>query len=472
MALTHSIVQRQSQTLVMTQRLSQSIKLLAMSNVELDAFVADALERNPLLARAQPDAPALAPAATPGETVAETVAGRLDTDIANIEPDARHHLPRGPAVPITDLADVWERADCAPQGLTQHLEAQIALSGHSPLITALARAIAHDLDDGYLREPDALRARLAVSERDFAKAWTLVRSLEPAGIGARDLTDCLGLQLAARDRLDPAMRRILDNIDLVAKRDLSGLSRVSGLDVGDVLDALRELRTLDPRPAARFEAPPPAAVPPDVLLAPAQSGGWAIELNPDTLPRLLIDRDYRTTVVPRKGDAEARRFLADAMDEANWLTRAMDQRARTIVATCAEIARRQDGFLTFGVAHLKPMTLMDVAEAIGVHESTVSRVASAKTMATPRGVFALKSFFTRALPATDGGEAHSAAAVRARIRALVEAETRPLSDEAIVAILRDEGVALARRTVAKYRDALGIPSSAVRRRTQGMPEMA
>ena len=469
MALAQRLVQRQTQkqglALVMTQQLTQSIRLLAMSNAELDAFVEEAVERNPLLARAEPPASPPAPLVNaPAPSPAETVAATLDADVALIDPDARHHLARGTAAPAADVADVWERADCAPVSLADHLHEQIAMAGRRAAVTAAARALVHDLDDaGYLREPDALRER-ASSKSVFDEALALLRSLEPVGVGACDLADCLALQLAARDRLDPAMRALLGNLPLLAVRDFPGLERATGLGMGDLLDALGEIRALDPKPALRFAAPPAPIAPPDVIVSEGPRG-WHVELNAETLPRVLVDRDYHATVAPAAHGEEAKAWLAERMEDAHWLVRAMDQRARTTVAVTREIVRRQDAFLLHGPAHMRPLTLAQVADAVGVHESTVSRVTTAKTLACPRGVFALKHFFAAALRASDDGEAHSATAVQERIRAMVACEgASVLSDDAMVARLEAEGVRIARRTVAKYRGRLNIPSSAVRKR--------
>lgn len=457
MALAQRLVQRQTQSLVMTQQLTQSIRLLAMSNGELDAFVEEALERNPLLARAAGEAPA---APEPAPSPAEEVAAALDTDVAHVEPEARHHLARS-AAPAGE-SDAWEGL-AAPTSLADHLHAQIAAAGRPAPVAAAARVLAYELDEaGYLRDVADLRERMPVPSFDAALA--LLRSLEPVGVGAADLADCLALQLAARDRLDPAMRALLAHLPLLARRDFSALQRVTGLSMGDLLDALREIRALDPKPGLRFGTPPPAAPPPDVIVR-AGARGWHVELNAATLPRVLVDRDYHATVAPAACDDGSRAWLAEQMEEAHWLVRAMDQRARTVVAVTAEIARRQDAFLLHGPAHMRPMTLAQVAGAVGVHESTVSRVTTAKSVATPRGVMALKSFFSAALAATDEGEAHSAAAVAERIRVMVAGEgENVLSDDAMVARLESEGVRIARRTVAKYRDRLNIPSSAVRRR--------
>jgi RNA polymerase sigma-54 factor len=281
---------------------------------------------------------------------------------------------------------------------------------------------------------------------------------------ARDLKECLAAQLADLNRLDPAMQALLDNLDLLARRELRRLASICGVDADDMADMVAEIRALDPKPAASYDSTPPQLVVPDILMRPAAGEDWMIELNPDTMPRLLVNDRFYARVAPR-ARKEDRLFLAEQLASANWLVRSLQQRAQTILKVAAEIIRQQDGFMRHGVAHLRPLILRDIAETVEMHESTVSRVTANKYIATPRGTFELKYFFTTAIPGTDG-ESHSAEAVRYRIRTLIDAETAEgvLSDDALVAALRDEGVDIARRTVAKYREALRIPNSVQRRR--------
>ena len=412
----------QGQALVMTPQLTQSIKLLAMSAADLDAFVAEEVERNPLLREAPRPLPGSVAVATTGETAWETVA---------------------------------ERAT-----LTGYLSLQIAASALPRDVCALAREIAFDLrPNGYLDEPEATCRRLG-SPPGFAKALALLRSLEPTGVGAQNLADCLSLQLAARDRLDPAMRTLLDHLPLVAAGDRSALCEASGLDDEDLSDALRELRALDPQPGLRFADAHATAAPPDMLMRRDARGGWVVEVNPAVQPRVLVDRTYAAHVMPMLRKVEDRAYLGEALQGANWLVRALDQRARTMTRVTAAIVAAQDAFFEHGAGALKPLTMQTIADAAKVHESTVSRVVNAKTLDAPGGMVALRSFFSAAL-----GSEHCARAVQERIRTMVGTEgARPLSDDAIAARLLKEGVEIARRTVAKYREGLGIPSSTKRRR--------
>src|SRR6185437_5258045 len=277
-------------------------------------------------------------------------------------------------------------------------------------------------------------------------------------------------QLAERNRLDPALQALLENLEMLARRDMRRLMAVCGVDSDDLVDMIAEIRCLNPKPAANYDSSPPQLVVPDVLMRAAPDETWIIELNPDTMPRLLVNERFYARVAPR-ARKEDRLFLAEHLASANWLVRSLQQRAQTILKVAAEIIRQQDGFMRLGVAHLRPLILRDIAEAVEMHESTVSRVTANKYIATPRGTFELKYFFTTAIQGTNGAEAHSAEAVRHRILGLIDNEPPAdvLSDDAIVDVLREDGIEIARRTVAKYREALKIPNSVQRRREKAVP---
>jgi RNA polymerase sigma-54 factor len=293
---------------------------------------------------------------------------------------------------------------------------------------------------------------------------------DPAGLFARDLKECLAAQLEDKNRLDPAMRTLLDNLELLARRDLRGLMSRCGVDSEDLADMIGEIKALDPKPGASYDVEPARAIIPDLLMRAAPGETWLIELNPDTMPRVLVNEGFHARISPKASKAD-RVFIADQLASANWLVRSLQQRAQTILKVAAEIMRLQDGFLRQGVAHLRPLILRDIATAVEMHESTVSRVTSNKYIATPRGIYELKYFFTTSIGSTDGGEGHSSEAVRHRIRQMIAAETPTgiLSDDQIVTMLRQEGVDIARRTVAKYREAMHIPNSVGRRRVKAVP---
>jgi RNA polymerase sigma-54 factor len=504
MSIGPKLMMRQSQALVMTPQLLQAIKLLQLSTVELQSYVEAELERNPLLERdnraddapiapaeAVPDIPA---PAEPGDWAREelpadrgTLERETGTDFENAFPDEA--VP-DQTVPSTD-SPFWNLAGGSGRGVSidddnpnleayvsagttlhAHLENQLGCTDTDDLTRMIAGQIIDRIDQtGYLTEPlDGLAERLGVPAARCELALSIVHGFEPTGIGARDLAECLRLQLRERDRLDPAMAALIGHLDLLARRDFAALRKVCGVDEEDLADMIAEIRRLDPKPGLVFGAEPIEPVTPDVFVRPAADGGWLVELNAEALPRVVANKTFYARIAGkgREGgqDKEVRAFIDEAWTNANWIVRSLEQRARTILKVATEIVRQQDGFFAHGVAHLRPLNLKTVADQVSLHESTISRVTANKFMATPRGVFEMKYFFTTAIAAADGGASVSSEAVRFRIRQLIEAEEpgAVLSDDAIVDRLRAMGIEIARRTVAKYREGLGIASSAIRRR--------
>jgi RNA polymerase sigma-54 factor len=356
----------------------------------------------------------------------------------------------------------------APISLHDHLLAQLGYVAQAPADLFIGREIIDGIDDaGYLRlDLGELAGRLGVPLGRVEAVLAMVHRFDPSGVGARSLVECLSLQLAEQNRLDPAMQALLSRLDLVAKRDLNALSKLCGVDLDDILDMLAELKALHPKPGLRFGGGVSQTVIPDVQVRAHPDGSWNVELNPAALPRVLVNQDYHARVSKGRLKEDDKSFIAECLQTANWLTRSLEQRARTVLKVATEIVRQQDAFLTLGVEHLRPLNLKSIAEAIAMHESTVSRVTSNKYMATPRGIFEMKYFFSSAIQSADGGEALSAQAVRFKIKQLVETESAEavLSDDTIVQRLREGGVDIARRTVAKYRESMGIASSLERRR--------
>jgi len=488
MAISPRLELRVGQSLVMTPQLLQAIKLLQYNNVELAAFIEQELERNPLLEREEgdDDSGAFEPvAAAAGDLVEAAGSGDVGHLAEAIDADRDDVFePDGPALsPQPDLGGaVWDGVGrggfaegdanledfaAAETSLAGHLEAQLGFIGE-PVDRLIALHLIGLLDEaGYLREPlDEIAARLGVPEARIGTLLAELQKLEPCGVFARDLAECLALQLAERDRLDPMMKILLDNLELLARRDFAQLRKLCRCDEEDLAEMISEIRALDPRPGRAFGGGGGQTITPDIVVREGPDGGWRIDLVSESLPRLLVNRSYHAAIARSPEGSKAKTFLNDCLQDANWLMKSLDQRARTILKVATEIVRQQDAFFAHGVRHLKPLNLRQVAERIDMHESTVSRVTSNKYMATPRGMFELKYFFTTAIAATGDGEAHSAEAVRHRIRELIEAEAAEevLSDDAIVARLRGEGIELARRTVAKYRESLNIPSSVQRRR--------
>ena len=495
MALSARLEIRQGQGLVITPQLQQAIKLLQLSNLELEAFVDAELERNPLLQRderdAEPDAEAPVEAATDLSADRMDDAGaRADLDASHDEAspgervtgDAEHDMGAAEAGASVDWSkasrsggsfegdpEAMEGALARDKTLNEHLHDQLSASGLKGVEAAAASVLIDAVDEGgYLRaELAELADRLGCGEDLLERVLAVLQGFEPVGICARDLQECLAIQLKDRNRFDPAMGALLDNLPLLAKRDMPALKRACSVDDEDLKEMVAELRALTPRPGAAFGGEPVQAVVPDVYVREGLGGLWLVELNSETLPRLLVDQRYHARVSASARTDQEKTFVSDCAAQASWLVKSLDQRAKTILKVSSEIVRQQDAFLAYGVEHLRPLNLKTVADAIGMHESTVSRVTSNKYLATPRGVFEMKFFFTSAIQATEGGEAHSAESVRHKIRQLIDAETSERdvhSDDSIVDILKEAGVDIARRTVAKYREAMRIPSSVERRR--------
>jgi RNA polymerase sigma-54 factor len=483
MALGPRLEFRQTQSLVMTPQLRQAIKLLQFTNLEVNAFVEEELERNPLLERdersdAVPELPAPdqrteAPSDLDAAALLrrEKLPDAVESDTTNVfdEGGASDGFSRPIGPGGRDVSDERGIDDLAemPRNLRAHLGEQLRLSFADPKDRIIGAHLIALLDPaGRVPVTNAeLAGALGIEEAQVDAVRRTMMRFDPPGLFAPDLRECLAAQLADRNRLDPAMEALLDNLELLARRELRALMQVCGVDQEDLTEMIAEIRALDPKPGAGWDDGPLLQVIPDVLMRALPDGEWLLELNPDTMPRVLVNEAYHARVSARAG-REERSFLGENLSSANWLVKSLQQRANTILKVAAEIVRQQDGFFRQGVGHLRPLILRDVAGAVEMHESTVSRVTANKYIATPRGVFELKYFFTTALGAVHGGESHSAEAVRHRIRSLVGAEDPEdvLSDDAIVAALRREGVDIARRTVAKYREALRIPSSVQRKR--------
>ena len=501
MALAPKLEFRQSQQLVMTPQLQQAIKLLQLSNLELSAYVEEQLEQNPFLEReaergdtrdgarnedSEPQSqskpenePDGAIDMTSGET-AEKAADALDADYASIDPESSGSDAAEPAYESNAWSNVGggrgfadddraiDATHISEKSLSDHLTEQLHVVTRDPQQLFIGGYLIDLIDEaGYLRDRvSEIADRLGADEGDVEKTLGVIQTFDPCGVGARDLAECLRLQLADRDRLDPTMAAFLENLELLAKGDLKGLMRATNADEEDVRDMVAEIRALTPKPGYAYGGEAVQVVVPDVFVTKSADGGWRVELNSDTLPKVLVNRRYFTEISGSSQKEEDNSFLTEQFANANWLAKSLDQRAKTILKVSREIIRQQDEFLVRGVRYLRPLNLRTVADAISMHESTVSRVTANKYMATPRGVFELKYFFTAAIASAAGGEAHSAEAVRHRIRELVENEApnAVLSDDKIVEILRGEGIDIARRTVAKYRETLNIPSSVQRRR--------
>jgi RNA polymerase sigma-54 factor len=509
MALSTKLELRQGQQLVMTPQLQQAIRLLQLSNLELTEFVDAELERNPLLEREDPST-----AGKPSDDTINDVSDRgeekssepnderwldlrqpvqdptggLDTDFGNVFQEPGTGEPAAGAVAsgmgwanvtqrmhnsLDEDSDIEEFV-ASQISLREHLAAQLPLTVSDPVERLIGQHLIDLVDEaGYLPanlEPlsQRLGAPLELVENVLAKLQTF----DPPGIFARSLAECLALQLKDQNRYDPLMAQFLANLDQLGNRNIAALKKAVGVDMDELADMIREIKRLNPKPGLKFGSVQVQPVVPDVIVRAATDGGWHVELNSDTLPRVLVNRTYYTRIVKSATSERDKGYLFDCLQTANWLVKSLDQRARTILKVAEQIVRQQDSFFMYGVQHLRPLNLKAIAEAISMHESTVSRVTSNKYMATPRGIFELKYFFTSAIASAADGEAHSSESVRHRIKQLIDAEHADdvLSDDQLVERLRSEGVDIARRTVAKYREAMRIPSSVQRRRDKRLVE--
>lgn len=511
MALTPRLELRQGQTLVMTPQLQQAIKLLQLSNLDLQTYVAEELEKNPLLedgGNRENDPPSEGEGSSDDRNDSvDLTDGPVDTDqqLANdTTSDAGGDLD-------SNYEKVYEGASSEPQTTKQEapvpaggdlgpftnsggggggndfnleaiLSAELSLRDYlnEQLIEMISdptwRLIGTDLIDsvneaGYLEGSiEGVAERLGTEIEIVENVLQELQHCDPPGVLARNLTECLKIQLRELDRLDPAMEALVDNLEMLARHDFAGLVKICGVDLDDIRDMVGEIQALSPKPGLAFGGEAVQPVVPDVFVRESQEGGWQVELNSATLPRVLVNNHYYAEISKTTQKKEDKTYLTDCLNNANWLVKSLDQRARTILKVSSEIVKQQDGFLAHGVQHLRPLNLRTIAEAIEMHESTVSRVTSNKYIATSRGVFELKYFFTSAIASAEGGEAHSAESVRAKIKLLIDGEDpkKVLSDDKLVDQLKEDGVDIARRTVAKYREAMRIPSSVQRRRLKKM----
>ena len=513
MAISQNLTLKQGQSLVMTPQLQQAIKLLQLSNVELSEYIERELEKNPLLERDDSNADARGPAETassdtPAAEGAEAASAAGDAGGEAVATGAELAPLDDGAAAVSEIDDNWQGRDdtadaqvgasvafenwgsggsrgfdggedfdlenrlTSEESLRDRIVSQVNIELDDPSDRMIAFTLMENLDEaGYLRiDLDQIAERMDCPLSHVEGVVRHLQGFEPTGIFARDLKECLTLQLAELKALDGPMMGLLDNLELLASGDLNKLVKVCRVSQEILVERVRLLRSVDPKPASKFNVDAAQVVTPDVLLRPNPAGGWIVELNPDNLPRVLVNNIYSGMVTGGKLRKEDRDYLNEQMQTANWLVKALHQRAQTIMKVASTIVERQELFFTKGVQYLKPLILRDISEAVDIHESTVSRATTNKYISTPRGMFELKYFFTASIAASGDGEAHSAEAVRHRIKALVDAEQANaiLSDDTIVDLLREDGVDIARRTVAKYREALRIPSSVKRRRLKAM----
>ena len=520
MTLTPRLDQRQSQSLVMTPQLQQAIKLLQMSSMELAGYIEQELEKNPLLERDEGEGVGETPAS--GDNAAEQSVIRDEPgapDPENLSPIDFDAKPDDADIPDEagydidydntynnttdaaaldqpsqdmsfanvagggtggggggydgDLPGIEETVSEQPT-LREHLLDQLHMDIADPVDRVIAHHLIGMLDEaGYISDDlSHIADTLGCLPERVEATLIKVQQFDPVGVFARSLSECLALQLRELDRFDPAMAALVDHLDLVAKREFTALGKICGVDMEDVTDMVQELRNLNPKPGLDFEHAPVQAVTPDVFMRAQPQGGWYLELNSENLPRVLVNNHYFSRITKATLEKTDKDYINEQFQTANWLVKALHQRATTILKVATEIVRQQDGFFRKGVQHLRPLVLRDIADVIEMHESTVSRVTSNKYISTPRGIFELKYFFTSSIASSTGGDAISAESVRHKIKELIDAEDpkKILSDDKITDILNRDGMDVARRTVAKYRESLSLGSSVQRRRDKSAPK--
>ena len=511
MTLTPRLELKYGQSLLMTPQLQQAIKLLQMSNIDLNEFVEAELAENPMLERDDSNTPkdhdgSDEAISEPNEN--EDEPGGLET----INFDNHEHITESQvnALDMENYDNVWDGEPAVEPATTIHnldggsisewskplggsggthfdntdysleqtirqetslrdyLTQQIQIDLPNPTERIIAMHLLDLLDESG-RLPVKLDNSAEILGCDLCRieaVLTKLQALDPPGIFARDLAECWSIQLRELNRYDPAIEVLLQNIELLKQHDYETLSKLCGVDLDDIKDMIDEIWALNHKPAEAFDHIITQPITPDVMMRSGPSNTWIIELNNDTLPKVLINNQYYSMINKSVRTKEEKKYVTEKLQIANWLVKSLHQRATTILKVATEIVKQQDTFFAKGVEYLKPLILRDIAEEIEMHESTVSRVTSNKYINTPRGIYELKYFFTTSIGSSTGGSAHSAESVRYRIKALINAESPKniLSDDKLVELLKTGGIEIARRTVAKYREAMNIPSSVQRRR--------
>ena len=493
---------RQSQSLVMTPQLQQAIKLLQLGNLELSTYVQQELEQNPFLERQEASDEAVTAVEDRSDSAGDDGQNQLSGEpdfvteqestgegwsgsgedgwsepdnngsLDGIAVDSVGYAGRGGSLDFSDDGESLESRSTRPKTLQEHLSEQmlVDLPAAGP-----ERLIAYHLIDlvdeaGYLRgEIEEIATRLGCSLELVEEVLARLQAFDPPGVFARSVKECLAIQLRDLNRLDPGMEALLDHLDALARGEVAQLHKRCGVLPEDIPEMIAEIKALNPKPGQGFVEAPIDAVVPDIFILPTASG-WRVELNTATLPKLIVNNQYHTEVRRESTDKAAKEYVNERFQAANWLIKALDQRARTVLRVAEAVVERQGDFLTYGVTRMKPLVLRDIAAVIEMHESTVSRATADKFVATPRGNYPFKYFFSNALPGADGEGGHAAEAIRQRIKLLIDQEDpqKALSDDRLVELLRAEGVSIARRTVAKYRESLSIPSSVQRKRAKAL----
>lgn len=488
MAITPKIEIRQSQSLLMTPSLRQAINILQMSNLELNELVEKELENNPLLEKEddrienfEPEQKNIDSYDEPQTPLPEDESPDIDYDNQFDDDFAsdREGYENGNDYDWQDYSkskgtagedfDYIEKKLSGSKSLYRFLEEQISTLFTHGKEKIIALHLTEFLDEsGYFRgDIKSIAQKLNTNETEISNILSQLQTLEPSGIFATSLSQCLSIQLKDLNRYDPMIEKLLQNLELLAARKFKELKKICETNDEDLASMINDIKSLNPKPAANFAGGITGYVIPDVFVRTNKYGEYIVELNNMSLPRVLINREYYSEIknVVAK-DKQAKRYLKEQLGNAGFLVKAMHQRAVTMLRVSEEIVKTQRDFFEHGIEHLKPMALKDIAEAVEMHESTISRVTNNKFISTPRGIFELKYFFTQAAETYTGQEGASTLSIKHKIKKLIEEEDEKdiLSDDRIVELMAAQGVKIARRTVNKYRESMGIPTSAERKR--------
>ena len=493
MQLGQQIKMRQSQSLVMTPQLQQAIKLLQMTNLELCQYLENQQAENPFLEidtntqesqnddyQPQDETSNLTDAMQNGKSISEDPSSnqdyenRYETEL-NERPKLDSPSPISKNTSTEDFDDYISNLASRPETLKEHVRKQISLELKESKDLLIASVLTDYLEPtGWLTTKiEEIANEINCHVDEVNGVLVKLQKLEPAGVFAKNLSECLKLQLEERSLLSEEIKVLLDNLDLLAKGELKQLIKITNFTQEVISESIALIRSLNPKPGETFLYDETIQNSPDVIVTKGRNG-WVVELNKSTLPAVVIDENYISKMTLKKQDSNSSSYVADTIASARWLKRSVEQRNSTTLTIASAIIAQQEDFLKNGLSHLKPMVLRDIASNVGMHESTVSRVTTGLTIETPRGCFAMKYFFSVSLNSAENGESHAATAVREAIKKLISEEPakKPLSDEAIAIIMKKDGIDLARRTVAKYREIMKIPSSAQRRRQTILEEIS
>ena len=481
MKINQQIKIKQNQSIVMTPQLQQAIKLLQLTNIELAEYVENAKLENPFI---KEDLNTKKIATNDKKTfdVFENVKQnedpfKVDSDLEmnnsfdthisekNFEKN-KTTLKNNFESKSTSLSEVIENTVSNKISLKEYLTKQITISFEKKDQSFAISLIDYLHPSGWLIHPvEEISEELNRPVNYVNEIIKHLQCLEPVGIFAKSLSECLKIQLKEKGMLNNEYQILIDNLMLITKGKIKTLIKMCEVENDKIIDMLNIIKTLNPKPAENFNNEPLRISEPDIIVTKTNKG-WKIDLNKSTLPTIKLDEDYIREISDLNLGEDDNNFTTNKIGEAKWLQKAVDQRNKTILKVSSVILQKQMGFFKHGFSHMKPLILKDVADAIGMHESTVSRVTNSKLILTEWGLFSLKEFFSASIPSSEESDKHAASAVREALKKLISSEVsnKPLSDEKIADVLSDQGIDVARRTVAKYRDMLNIPSSAERKR--------